>query len=150
MARHNLKLDELPRVVYTYFTSDGEKRALVINRDLDDMPYWYGAEEALFSPRTPVAVRTLLFNNHIASNKKEAFRPYASHVLMHTTNNGLTFIEVVLTMEGAKFIMSDLRKMQPENKKILYSTLGVAADKLFAAFTPRLQDALAFIGLRPF
>ena len=150
MARHNLKLDELPKVVYTFFTSDGEKRALVINRDLDDLPYWFGAEEALISPRTPVPVRTLLFNNHIASHAQGPFRPYASRVIMHTTNNGQTFVEIVLTMEGVKFIWSELRKMQPESKKLLYSTVGIAADKLFASFSANLQDALAFIGLRPF
>lgn len=149
MARHNLPFDKVPRVVYTYFTQEGEKRAIIINRDLDDLPYWFSAEQAMLEPRTPLAVRTLLFNNMVATNKRESFRQYATHVHLHTTQTGLTFMEIRLTVEGAKFIMADLRGMQAAQKKILYDCLHVAADKVFDAFTPRLRDALTFLGLKP-
>ena len=149
MARHDLPLSELPRVLYTFKTQEGDKRVIVINRDLDDLPYWYTVQEEMFEAQTPSAVRTYLFNANVASNKREGMRRYASHVERHTTNNGQTFLEVQLTIEGAKFIMQDLRGAQNEKKKIMYDNMHVAADKLFATFSAPLKDALTFLGLRP-
>ena len=103
----------------------------------------------MLEPRTPTPVRTLLFNNMVATNKHEAFRHYATSVQLYTTNKGLTFMEVRLTVDGAKFILVDLRGMQSAQKKVLYDPMHVAAEKLFATFTPRLQDALTLLKLQP-
>lgn len=149
MAQHNRPMSEVPRVLYTFITEDDETKALVIDRDLDDLAYWFGAEEALLLPGTPTAVRTLLFNNLVSRNVREGYKLYANAVQMHTTNDGMSFLEVKLTLEGYQFVTNKLRAMQSAQKKIVYSTMQVAADKLFDSFTPELKAALLKLGLRP-
>lgn len=149
MAQHNRPMSDVPRVLYTFITQDEETKALVIDRDLDDLAYWFNAEEALLLPGTPTQVRTLLFNNLVSRNVRQGYKLYAHAVEMHTTNDGYTFLEVKLTVEGYQFVTEKLRGMQSAQKKVVYDTMHVAADKLFASFTPELKSALLKLGLRP-
>ena len=151
MAQHDLKLDELPKVVFTFVTDEGEMNALVINRNLSDIPYWFKADTALLMPSTPKTVRTLLFNQHIAAHAKDepAHSAYAKRVELRYTENGMHFFEVELTQAGALFVTDKLCSMQAQSKKVVYDTMANVAPDVFGCFSPELQSALLTIGLRP-
>lgn len=74
---------------------------LAVKEDLDTVFYPDKLPEAAYNPQTPVAVRTMLFNQQFHSNKPKSF---VAKVVLHTTPEGLKFFEVHLTPEGEVYV----------------------------------------------
>ena len=144
----------VPKVLYTFENHNGDRLALAIRKNLDEVPNRGYIKPPMLHPRTPDAVRTLLYNelaNRVRVRMYERLT-MATKVLLHTLPNGDSFFEVQLTDQGRKYL-EDYYTNESHYYTFTsydhYDPSGIGAKQLFKVFQPPLREALTFIGMRP-
>lgn len=144
----------LPKVVYTYHNEHGDRLALVIKNDLDDIPNKYSIKPEMLNPQTPEAVRTMLFNelaNRIRQRMYERLT-IATRVILHTMPDGAHFLEVLLTDQG-KTYLEDYNTNESHyyswTSYERYDPSSMSAGRLWGRFTKPLKKVLSYLGMKP-
>lgn len=147
-------LGRLPKVLYTFENDHGDRLALVIKNDLDDIPNKYSIKPAMLHPQTPEAVRTMLYNelaNRIRQRMYEKLT-IAKRVTLHTMPNGDSFLEVQLTDKGKTY----LEDYNTNNSHYYtwttyerYDPNAISAGMFWKRFSAPLKVVLTYLGMKP-
>lgn len=141
----------MPRILYTFAGPNGGRHALAVDDNLAPMPNAYGVEEAMLNPRTPLAVRTMLFNKLINRVRPVYERVDAAEAVhLRHLRDGTAFLEVRLSPKGLEHVKQlHTRKTgyYPIPDYELFDPTAPDAARKYAKFTKPLKRALAKIGL---
>ena len=146
--------DGMPRVVYTVMGTEGQVYVMVIQNNLSEVPNRHIAPPALKNPRTPDAIRTLMYNelaNRARQNMVERLT-LAEFVKQHKLPSGDRFFEVRLTNQGREYLEEYHRHYGYYSYYTdyeYYNPTSTRAPYLYKRFAPALRRALAYMGMRP-
>jgi len=137
-------------ILYTY-SQDGQKHALIVQNDLAPIPNGHAVKEAMLNSRTPLAVRTMLFNDLVNRIRPMAERgAVAENVFFRHTADGFTFLEVELSPDGLDYTKKQhIRRAgyYPIPNYVLFDPNAQNALLLYRKFSKPLKKALALVGI---
>lgn len=148
MSKDIIPLDDQPRVLYLYKGPHDQLMVLAIKQDLACVLNFTATRAPLLAPQTPEPVRRMLYTKQFLQSREK--KVFLERMLLHTTPSGLCFFEVHLTPEGVAYIKArNSGGLMHADDYHTFEAYGPRPTASGLKPTPRLEEALNYLGLNP-